>query len=89
MKAIKKPIEVQAVQLPTMDKFTHEWIKTNKEVVGGAVELGLNSSITTIYRVHTLEGTMLAHPGDFIVRGSHDDVWVVKEHIFKDTYRFV
>lgn len=36
--------------------------------------------------IHTLEGQMKAHPGDYIVRGTHGEEWPVRGDIFEKTY---
>lgn len=36
--------------------------------------------------VHTLEGTMVANPGDYLCMGAAGDVWPVKKEIFEATY---
>jgi hypothetical protein len=39
--------------------------------------------------IETLEGTMYAQPGDYIVKGIHGDIYPVKESIFLATYELV
>lgn len=57
--AIKKPIEVTAIQL---DKPT---------------------------KIHTLEGTMSANKGDWVVTGIQGEQWAVKKDIFNQTYQII
>jgi hypothetical protein len=39
--------------------------------------------------VHTLEGTMVANPGDYLCVGDAGDCWPVKQSIFEATYEEV
>lgn len=41
---------------------------------------------TEACEIHTLEGIMVAEPGDWIVTGPHGDTYPVKDHIFLATY---
>lgn len=36
--------------------------------------------------IETLEGSMLAHEGDYILTGTEGERWAVKKHIFEKTY---
>lgn len=42
--------------------------------------------ITTTLKIKTLEGTMTASPGDWIVKGVYDELYPVKPEIFAETY---
>lgn len=39
--------------------------------------------------IHTLEGTMHANPGDYIITGPEGESWPVKKEIFEKTYKIV
>lgn len=39
--------------------------------------------------IQTLEGTMHANAGDWIITGVEGERWPVKEEIFKKTYRII
>lgn len=39
--------------------------------------------------IHTLEGDMKAHPGDYIVTGTRGESWPVRKDIFEKTYEEV
>jgi hypothetical protein len=43
----------------------------------------------TPLNIHTLEGTMTAHAGDWIIRGTKGEFYPVREDIFLDTYVLV
>ena len=36
--------------------------------------------------IHTLEGDMLAQPGDYIITGVHGEQYPCKQDIFEETY---
>lgn len=40
----------------------------------------------SVYIVKTLEGDMIARTGDYIVRGTYDEIYPVKKEIFEDIY---
>lgn len=39
--------------------------------------------------IKTLEGTMHANPGDYIVTGPEGEQWPVKKEIFEKTYKVI
>lgn len=39
--------------------------------------------------INTLEGTMIANPGDWIIRGINDELYPCKPDIFEKTYEKV
>lgn len=41
---------------------------------------------TKVEQIHTLEGTMTADVGDYIIRGIHGELYPCKPDIFKATY---
>jgi hypothetical protein len=78
----KKPIEIQAIQ----------WTGDNLLEVAGflgsdfaGVEHGDDGIHGGLY-VHTLEGTMRAHIGDYILRGIYEEHYVCRQDIFEETY---
>lgn len=42
--------------------------------------------VSTVQKIETLEGTMLASPGDWIVKGVNGEIYPVKPDIFEKTY---
>ena len=82
MKYRKKPIVIEAVQ----------WTGLNPEDVHAFVNLGCtNGRVGEICQgfdinIHTLEGTMKADVGDFIVRGTKGELYPCKPDIFAATY---
>lgn len=39
--------------------------------------------------INTLEGTMHANPGDYIVTGPDNEKWPVKKEIFEKSYKII
>lgn len=80
----KKPVTVEAYQWFIGTPSEHVTLLDKPEKLGDIVMVG---------KIRTLEDTdQSCHyvcEGDFIVKGNHNDVWAVKEHIFKDTYELV
>jgi hypothetical protein len=79
----KKPVEIEAVQVT--DDFSiatiFGWMSahgTNPTVHGDKRPFGL--------AIKTLEGTMVASPGDWIIRGVQGEFYPCKPDIFAATY---
>lgn len=88
MKYRKKPVEIEAVQ----------WAGDNPNEIwgfaGDACTIDMLSYSNTdrpIYTlvIHTLEGDMLASPGDFIIKGVQGEFYPCKPDIFWQTYEKV
>jgi hypothetical protein len=84
MKYRKKPVVIDAVQIPfTVDEehdillaFLHDHV-VPFEIVGG------DSAYMVI---HTLEGDMFAQRGDWIIKGVQGEFYPCKPDIFEETY---
>lgn len=84
MKYRKKPVEVEAI------KWNGD--PDNDENVSAVLALG--NKITQVVEVHkdgkldiqTLEGTMTASPGDYIIKGVKGEIYPCKPDIFVDSY---
>ncbi len=85
MKYRKKPVVIEAVRLdfdrwPEIEAFLGADYAPGKcEVSEHAFEL----------RIRTLEGTMLARPGDYIIRGIAGELYPCREDVFVATYEAV
>lgn len=76
----KKPVVVEANQLTTRNWDTLKaWINSN----GGAAFLGAGPISLGI---RTLEGTMRAEVGDWIIRGVQGEFYPCKPKVFEETY---
>ena len=81
----KKPVVVQAIQ--------HNGSKDNLAEI---LRLGPNIGVlpedadgTFCLQIVTLEGTMTAHPLDWIIQGVHGEIYPCKPDIFAETYEEV
>lgn len=83
MKFRKKPIEIEAVQMPTANgDFTRapEWAKD-------AMAKGVVSYTDKhLFVVKTLEGEMTGTPGDFLIQGIKGELYPCKREIFIASY---
>ncbi|MDH6460133.1 hypothetical protein M2302_000284 [Micromonospora sp. A200] len=82
MKFRKKPVEIEAVQL-TRDQFAaaRDFIPADQFGGGGTDERG-----RAYLLISTLEGTMRADEGDWVIRGVHGEHYPCKPAIFEATY---
>lgn len=83
MKFRKKPVVIEAVQWEPQkpphtfpEWFWHEFTMHPERFNGKTGDL-------TIY---TLEGQMVAHPGDWIIKGVKGELYPCKPDIFEATY---
>lgn len=77
MKYRKKPVVIEAIQWKgTLDSLTEiaAWGGEEFFVENGKIE------------IETLEGTMTASVGDYIIKGLHGEFYPCKPDIFEKTY---
>jgi hypothetical protein len=82
----KKPVEIQAAQIT--DDLSIAGI------IGWAAAHGVHPVVHGDERpfgltIPTLEGDMIASPGDWIIRGVHGEFYPCKPDIFEATYEAV
>lgn len=82
MKFRKKPVEIEAVQWSGSN--WHEMLAWAKWEEGGDVWTDGN-----ILKIKTLEGTMDANPGDWVICGVKGELYPCKPDIFEATYEAV
>lgn len=80
----KKPVIIEAIQLKDLDTLTLMLIQ---EFVGLANDKVLAVSDGVL--INTLEGTMKASIGDFIIKGVEGEFYPCKPDIFEKTYEKV
>lgn len=96
----KKPTEVMAVRMPNADVWAkriagHTVSITFEMNVLRLLDFDVQSMQTILddtpdgLRIKTLEGWLLASPGDWIVRGIAGELYPVKPEIFAAIYDFV
>jgi len=78
----KKPVVVEVVQFNGKNQLEIEaWFIGHN----ARDRIGLSSVGDTVY-IETLEGTMHALPGDYIIRGVEGEFYPCKPDIFEQTY---
>lgn len=81
----KKPVVIQALHYPAMPIDAPGMVEQQAEIIqwcggrraGGAYEL---------IAIDTLEGTMYAKPGDWVIRGVAGEFYPCRDDIFRQTY---
>lgn len=84
----KKPVVIEAVQFNGHEDYLKivEWSRTSENTLSAEE---LFEFRTPIMLVNTLEGTMAANPGDYIIKGINDEFYPCKPDIFEKTYELV
>lgn len=82
MKYRKKPVEIEAVQF--ID--TPERVCEIAEFMGGDLRVNYEDKDNPYIPIETLEGTMKASVGDYIIKGVKGEFYPCKPDIFKATY---
>jgi hypothetical protein len=80
MKFRKKPVIIEAMQFDGSDK--------------SALEICFWSGMSSLFdegtlKIETLEGTLTASPGDWIIKGIKGEFYPCKPDIFESTYEAV
>jgi len=87
MKFRKKPVVVEAIQWGPPLSEVPQWISDAFDV-----SLAAPARPGSIMRegdrvlIYTLEGVMMAGPGDWIIRGVRGELYPIKDLIFRETY---
>lgn len=83
MKYRKKPVLIEAVL----------WNGVEVSEVTDWISKALQNETITRYRdkvvIKTLEGDMIASPGDYIIKGVKGELYTCKPDIFESTYEMV
>lgn len=82
-KYVKKPVVIEAWQFGSRE-VKPDWLYDAQD--RGLVRYNMNGD--RIY-IDTLEGSMMARKGDYIIRGIHGELYPCKPDIFKETYELV
>ena len=86
MKYRKKPVVIEAIQLPQRgDENTSEFLTWADENGFENYESGRDETLI----ITTLEGDMEAQPGDYIIKGVKGEFYPCKPDIFEMTYEKV
>lgn len=90
MKYRKKPVIIEAIQIDTNLEEVKDFVGNNGEVYVDDTAWKVGKGTPIIYvNIHTLEGTMTALRGDFIIRGIEGELYPCKKDIFHKTYELV
>ena len=87
MKFRKKPVVIEAFRVP----FTGDDVYGHGMIAGFFLAHGFKDweYFSEGYGISTLEGTMRADPGDWIIRGVKGEFYPCKPDIFEATYEAV
>ena len=77
----KKPVVIEAFQYRSGEQDS----RVAADVIAGNVRYPEDGTML----IRTLEGDMLASPGDWIIRGVKGELYPVKDEIFRATYEAV
>ena len=81
MKVRKKPVEVETV------RWTGDNLDEVKEFAGE--DVGIDEDFNNYLVIHTLEGSMSAEEGDYIVKGVEEEFYPVKSEVFNKIYEII
>jgi len=89
MKYVKKPIPVEAIQIPALGESFPEsfldWLKTHDPSHKVMLTAAYSDGEMT-YEIQTLEGVMEASTGDYLIKGGDGEFWFNKKAIFEERY---
>lgn len=89
MKYCKKPVIIEAFQLDDRPLISEDWFwdaVTENEVI--THNFGKHYPPAWC-EIKTLEGIMVAHSGDWIIKGINGELYPCRDDIFKKTYEQV
>ena len=89
MKFRKKPVVIDAFRWTGGDDQTEDPIWIIEAIKEGRVYFTLPGTKNVRLNIHTLEGVMVANPGDYIIRGIRGEIYPCKPDIFEATYEAV
>ena len=80
----KRPIVIEAILVPNKSEEAYA-VRDHLKRLGADIDLSLVPGMT----IRTLEGTMHASPGDYIIKGVQGEFYPCKPDIFEQTYEVV
>lgn len=92
MKYRKKPVVIEAFQLEVRQLNWPQWAHdslTRNDIVSFNLGKFHNPHEETYLLISTLEGTMKAELGDYIIKGVKGEIYPCKPDIFEMTYELV
>lgn len=91
MKFRKRPVEIEAIQVPFAANYNlrttelADWLRSIPRTNNDFIE-AINIQPTGEISIDTLEGEMIARPGDWIIKGVAGEFYPCKPDIFVKTY---
>lgn len=89
MKFRKKPIVIEAFKLKETGIVEEDWFwdaVLNDTIILHHFDFGKFDPEPAWCEIKTLEGTMIAKAGDYIIRGVNGEIYPCKADIFEKTY---
>ena len=83
----KKPVVIEAFRLNERGLIAEDWFwdaVTRNDIITHC--FGKHEPDPAWCEIKTLEGTMIANTGDYIIQGVHGEIYPCKADIFKKTY---
>lgn len=81
----KKPVVIEAVQWTGANSMeVARFLGMPMERIEANIALGFKPP--ELFIIKTLEGDMIANPGDWIIRGVKGELYPIKDDIFRQTY---
>ena len=90
MKYRKKPVVIDAFQLNERGLVGEDWFwdaVSNNDII--THDFGKFHDDPAWCEIKTLEGTMIARTGDYIIRGVNGEIYPCKPDIFEKTYEAI
>ena len=84
MKVRKKPIIVNAWQLDHRSSSFPDWVD---QAIDNKILFWLKSDLC--WEVVTIEGSMMAWDGDYLIQGVRKELYPCNKSIFEETYQIV
>lgn len=87
MKARKKPVVIEMIKF---DSITAQSLIEIKETLGFQdLIVSFKEPNNPVIKIETLEGTMTANIGDYIIKGVQGELYPCKPDIFEKTYDII
>lgn len=83
----KKPVVIEAFRLNERGLIAEDWFwdaVTRNDIITHC--FGKHDPCPAWCEIKTLEGTMIANAGDYIIQGVHGEIYPCKSDIFQKTY---
>lgn len=86
MKYRKKPVVIEAIQF---EDNSDRIIEIHEFMGGDTIRVNYEDKDNPYLKIETLEGTMKASVGDYIIKGVNGEFYPCKPDIFEKTYERV